>query len=963
MNSFRLLPLLVGFLLMPGTNVAQTAPPWGNACGDGRVDAVLDNFDSPWVFCCTADVSIPAPAIHMVPGCNGNAMAVDYDLTNVAPPGSSNPGQSWIVLQKSLPPHTDLTQYTHVRLAIRGLNLNSHDTIEVKLRDTNGLFVAPLVSMTDLPAWRAIYIDLNQFVGVGRIDLANIVGLEIGIVRCANCEVADSPLVQEPPEEHFGTLYLDEFGLVNLKPGGVNRLVESGFETVPPNLTVRSNAAQALLHRIVPSGAGTGLIPAWFPETPPNLNTYVQAEALLVFVYEYERTGDITFRNAASKLADRLISLQIPAGKAQAGAWYSSYAVQNGALLPPNRAVPSGPTTMCDGNETMISDPVTQQLVSTNIDACEWVGNVGWALIALGRLRRSGFYTDSAALGGALEQGGQWVAGQSKYRGMTAYPGLISLGTEGNISAYFGLLAASKTKEAATLGAAIYKAAWDPVERRLWPGVGAADAATAIDVAGSWGVTFLRSLGRLQEALDSQAYAASVMRVSSFDGSVFAYGDIAGPYTPAIEFTAQAAAAGIKDATFVMQQISSLQIPGSGTYPGAFPGAADHWYGGPFSPWDTTMPGASPTAWVYFALNGDPLIDVLLPVLSISKSHTGNFGQGQQNATYTVTVSNAAGVAPTSGAVTVTEAVPSGLTLVSMSGAMWNCSANICTRSDALAPGASYPPITVTVNVLASATSPQTNIVSVAGGGSLTASASDPASILPSGPLISAVCNAATFAAGGIAPNEFVSIVGSGLGPATGTSSPMTTLLAGTRIYIGGTLAPLIYAQDGQVNALVPWSIAGSGTTAVQVEYNGVRGNAVMVPVVGSSPGIFTQEYGPGQAWMVNQDGTFNSASNPAPRGTAVAFWATGQGLVDIAQQDGTQPTGPPFPKPLLPTGVNIGGMQVPAAALLFDGLVYSGEIQVNVLIPDNAPTGDSVSLVLTVGGVPSRTGVTIAIR
>src|SRR5207302_1064713 len=38
------------------------------------------------------------------------------------------------------------------------------------------------------------------------------------------------------------------------------------------------------------------------------------------------------------------------------------------------------------------------------------------------------------------------------------------------------------------------------------------------------------------------------------------------------------------------------------------------------------------------------------PLLSITKSHTGNFTQGQQRATYTVTVSNT-GTAPTGGTV------------------------------------------------------------------------------------------------------------------------------------------------------------------------------------------------------------------------------------------------------------------------------------------------------------------------
>ena len=120
------------------------------------------------------------------------------------------------------------------------------------------------------------------------------------------------------------------------------------------------------------------------------------------------------------------------------------------------------------------------------------------------------------------------------------------------------------------------------------------------------------------------------------------------------------------------------------------------------------------------------------PVLSIVKSHMGNFIQAQTGAVYTVTVSNATGASPTSGTVTVTEAVPFDMTLVSMSGTGWTCpgtAANNCMRGDSLNGGASYPAITVTVNVLANATSPETNQVSVAGGGSATANASDPTTI------------------------------------------------------------------------------------------------------------------------------------------------------------------------------------------------------------------------------------------
>ena len=46
-----------------------------------------------------------------------------------------------------------------------------------------------------------------------------------------------------------------------------------------------------------------------------------------------------------------------------------------------------------------------------------------------------------------------------------------------------------------------------------------------------------------------------------------------------------------------------------------------------------------------------------------------------------------------------------------MAGTGWTCTDNSCTRGDALAGGASYPPITVTVEVAANATSPQLNVV------------------------------------------------------------------------------------------------------------------------------------------------------------------------------------------------------------------------------------------------------------
>jgi uncharacterized repeat protein (TIGR01451 family) len=117
-------------------------------------------------------------------------------------------------------------------------------------------------------------------------------------------------------------------------------------------------------------------------------------------------------------------------------------------------------------------------------------------------------------------------------------------------------------------------------------------------------------------------------------------------------------------------------------------------------------------------------------LLSLAKTHTGAFVTQRQGA-YTLTVSNSAGAGPTSGAVTVTDTPPAGMTVVSMSGSGWTCgSGNSCTRSDVLAPGASYAPITVTVEVATDAVSPLVNQASVSGGSSPAATASDSTSLI-----------------------------------------------------------------------------------------------------------------------------------------------------------------------------------------------------------------------------------------
>ena len=78
------------------------------------------------------------------------------------------------------------------------------------------------------------------------------------------------------------------------------------------------------------------------------------------------------------------------------------------------------------------------------------------------------------------------------------------------------------------------------------------------------------------------------------------------------------------------------------------------------------------------------------------------------------------GAGATTGTVTVVDNFPPSLSATSASGSGWTCTISVntatCTRSDPLAAGASYPPITLTVNVASTTPAEVVNAAVVTGG-------------------------------------------------------------------------------------------------------------------------------------------------------------------------------------------------------------------------------------------------------
>ena len=114
---------------------------------------------------------------------------------------------------------------------------------------------------------------------------------------------------------------------------------------------------------------------------------------------------------------------------------------------------------------------------------------------------------------------------------------------------------------------------------------------------------------------------------------------------------------------------------------------------------------------------------------------------------------------------------------------------------------------------------------------------------------------------------------------------------------------------------------------------------------------------------MVNQDGTINSAANPAPRGTVVSFYVTGEGQTQPAGVTGSV-TGASGTRPLLP--VSLYGSGHGTSPIQYAGEapgLVSGVMQVNVILPADLPFAGALRTRVQVGDAISPTGVTVAVQ
>jgi uncharacterized protein (TIGR03437 family) len=199
--------------------------------------------------------------------------------------------------------------------------------------------------------------------------------------------------------------------------------------------------------------------------------------------------------------------------------------------------------------------------------------------------------------------------------------------------------------------------------------------------------------------------------------------------------------------------------------------------------------------------------------------------------------------------------------------------------------------------------------------------------------LVVNAANAASLAPGPVAPGMLMAITGTGL---TSNDLPATQILFNT------TNAPILAITPTEILVRAPVSLVGSTSVTITVNNQNLQMAQVVANVAAAAPALFADASG--QVSAINQDGTLNSASNPAAQNSILSLFGTGEGV-----------TGLPFL-------VAIGGYP---CTILYAGPAgaYPGMFQINIQLPGGYFSGGTLPIVVSVGTFTTQSGLTVSVE
>ncbi len=247
----------------------------------------------------------------------------------------------------------------------------------------------------------------------------------------------------------------------------------------------------------------------------------------------------------------------------------------------------------------------------------------------------------------------------------------------------------------------------------------------------------------------------------------------------------------------------------------------------------------------------------------------------------------------------------------------------------------------------------------------LTPAASGPRPAISSG----GVLNGASFAPP-IAPNSWITILGSNLAPSQRVNRPdeivngrRPTSMDGVSVTVNGKPAFFFFNSPSQLNLVSPDDDA-TGPVSVVVTVNGQASEPATAQLARYSPAFFpwpgNQVVATSQTFEFRvKNGTFpNVTTTPAAPGEVIILWGTGFGPTDPVVPAGQVVTGAPLVR--APIRVRVGGVQAEYfGAALAPG--FTALYQVAIRIPD-LPNGDH-PVVAEIEGVSSPADAVITVQ
>lgn len=219
-----------------------------------------------------------------------------------------------------------------------------------------------------------------------------------------------------------------------------------------------------------------------------------------------------------------------------------------------------------------------------------------------------------------------------------------------------------------------------------------------------------------------------------------------------------------------------------------------------------------------------------------------------------------------------------------------------------------------------------------------------------------------------VAPGTLVSLFGSNLNAANDVPSalPLPSRLGDVEVRLNDQPIPLLFAGPGQINAQIPYTVAGDIEYQLEIR----RGAAIVTPqpvvISQSRPGIFTvDQSGQGQGHIYRAMPDFSQIlADPARAATAgevLVIYCNGLGATNPAVLAGAAAPTNPLAVTANPVTLTIGGRP---ATIAFAGLApgFTGLYQINAVVPTGIAPGPTVPVVITVAA-QSSPPVTMAIR